>query len=73
MRDAESVAMLETISETRYLNWALAYSWLGSIEPTLNSELDAGRASGIASLVKTASQAVPRLIKQTLDDLNKVD
>jgi len=73
MRDAESVAMLETISETRYLNWALAYSWLGSIEPTLNSELDAGRASGIASLVKTASKAVPRLIKQTLDDLNKVD
>lgn len=73
MRDAESVAMLETISETRYLNWALAYSWLGSIEPTLNSELDLGRATGIASLVKTASRAVPRLINQTLEELEKVD
>ena len=73
MRDAESVAMLETISETRYLNWALAYAWLDSIEPHVNTELDAGRAGGIASLVKTASKVVPRLINTTLDDLKKVD
>ena len=73
MRDAESVAMLEIISETRYLNWALAYSWLGSIEPQINTELDAGRAGGIAALVKAASRAVPRLINQTLDDLKKVE
>ncbi|MBQ2241010.1 MAG: hypothetical protein II319_02585, partial [Clostridia bacterium] len=73
MRDAESVAMLETISNTRYLNWALAYAWLDSIEPHVNTELDAGRAGGIASLIKTASKVVPRLINTTLDDLKKVD
>ena len=71
MRDAESVAMLEIISDTRYLNWAIAYDWIDSIEPTLNSELDAGRSTGIASLIKTASKAVPRLINKTLADFEK--
>ncbi len=73
MRDAESVAMLETISETRYLNWALAYDWIDSIEPSLNTELDAGRSGGIAALVKTAAKAVPRLINKTLEDFAKLD
>ena len=73
MRDAESVAMLETISETRYLNWAIAYDWIDSIEPTLNSELDIGRATGIASLIKMAERAVPKLINQTLDALKAMD
>lgn len=72
-RDVESVSMLETISETRYLNWPIAYDWIDSIEPTLNSELDAGRAGGIASLVKTASKVVPRLINSTIADLEKIN
>jgi hypothetical protein len=72
-RDAESVAMLEMISETRYLNWAIAYDWIDSIEPTLNSELDIGRATGIASLIKMAERAVPKLINQTLDALKAMD
>jgi hypothetical protein len=73
MRDAESVAMLEIISETRYLNWPIAYGWISSIEPNINTELDAGRATGIASLVKMASKTVPRLIDKTITDLEKID
>jgi hypothetical protein len=73
MRDAESVAMLEIISETRYLNWPIAYGWISSIEPNINTELDAGRATGIASLVKMASKTVPRLIDNTITDLEKID
>ncbi len=65
-RDAESVAMLEMISETRYLNWAIAYDWIDSIEPQLNTELDAGRAGAIASLIRGAKRAVPNLIEKTL-------
>ncbi len=65
-RDAESVAMLEMISETRYLNWAIAYDWIDSIEPQLNTELDAGRANSIASLIRGAKRAVPNLIEKTL-------
>jgi hypothetical protein len=72
-RDAESVAMLEMISETRYLNWAIAYDWIDSIEPTLNTELDAGRANSIASLIRGASRAVPKLIEKTLDALKAMD
>ncbi len=45
--------MLEMISETGYLNRAIAYDRIDSVELTLNSELDAGRAGGIASLIKT--------------------
>ena len=70
-RDVESVAMLELISETRYLNWAIAYDWIDSIEPTLNTELDAGRANSIASLIKLASRTVPKLINQTLEAFKK--
>ena len=73
MRDAESVAMLELISENRYLNWALAYSWLSSIEPNINTELDAGRSSTIASLIKQASRAIPKLIDRTLSDLKAME
>ena len=65
--------MLETISETRYLNWALAYSWLGSIEPTLNSELDAGRANGISALVKASARVVPALIDKTIAALESIE
>ena len=71
-RDVESVSMLETIAETRYLNWAIAYDWIDSIEPTLNTELDAGRTGTIASLIKAASKAVPRLITRTLTDLENM-
>ena len=46
---------------------------LDGIEPQINTELDAGRAGGIASLIKTASKVVPRLINTTLDDLKKVE
>ena len=63
--------MLELISETRYLNWAIAYDWIDSIEPTLNTELDAGRANSIASLIKMANRAVPKLINQTLEAFKK--
>ena len=73
MRDAESVAMLEIISETRYLNWPIAYSWISSIEPNINTELDAGRTGTIASLVKMASKTVPKLIEKTIADLQKKD
>lgn len=73
MRDAESVAMLEIISETRFLNWPIAYGWISSIEPNINTELDAGRAGGIASLIKMASKTVPRLIDKTITDLQKID
>lgn len=73
MRDAESVAMLEIISETRFLNWPIAYGWISSIEPNINTELDAGRASTIASLIKMASKTVPRLIDKTIADLEKID
>ena len=68
MRDAESVAMLETISGTRFLNWAIAYDWIDSIEPQLNTDLDAGRSNTIASLLKSASRQVPKLIEKTLAD-----
>lgn len=66
-RDAESVSMLETISDTRYLNWAIAYDWIDCIEPNLNTELDAGRANSIASLIRGAKRVVPSLIQKTLD------
>lgn len=68
MRDAESVDMLEIISTTRYLNWAIAYDWIDSIEPQINTELDAGRSNKISSLVKMASKKIPVLIDKTLAD-----
>ena len=68
MSDAESVAMLEIISNTRYLNWAIAYDWIGSIEPQLNTELDAGRANTISALIKASARKVPTLIEKTLAD-----
>ena len=68
MRDVESVTMLETISNTRYLNWAIAYDWIDSIEPQLNTDLDAGRSTGIAALIKASARAVPKLIEKTLAD-----
>ena len=74
MRDfatAESVTMLETISSTRYLNWAIAYDWIDSIEPQLNTDLDAGRSNTISSLLKVASRQVPKLIENTLADFEK--
>jgi hypothetical protein len=71
MRDAESVDMLEIISTTRYLNWAIAYDWIDSIEPQLNTELDAGRSNVIGSLLKSASRQVPKLIEKTLADFEQ--
>ena len=71
MRDTESVTMLETISSTRYLNWAIAYDWIDSIEPQLNTDLDAGRSNTISSLIKVASRQVPKLIENTLADFEK--
>jgi hypothetical protein len=72
-RDAESVAMLEIISETRYLNWAIAYDWIDSIEPQLNTELDAGRANSIASLIRGSKRVVPGLIEKTLNALKAMN
>ena len=71
MRDAESVAILETISGTRFLNWAIAYDWIDSIEPQLNTDLDVGRSNTISSLIKTASRQVPKLIEKTLADFEQ--
>ena len=72
-RDAESVAMLEMISESRYLNWAIAYDWIDSIEPQLNTELDAGRATAIASLIRGSKRVVPGLIEKTLNALKAMN
>lgn len=71
--DAESVSMLEIISNTRYLNWALAYEWIGSIEPKINTELDAGRANGISALVKASARVVPALIDKTIAALESIE
>ena len=68
MSDAESVAMLEIISNTRYLNWAIAYDWIDSIEPQLNTDLDAGRSNTVSALIKSSSRLVQMLIEKTLAD-----
>ena len=70
--DVESVSMLETISNTRYLNWALAYEWIKSIEPNINTELDAGRSNTISALIKASARVVPKLIENTINDLEKI-
>ncbi len=71
MSDSDSVVMLDIISKTRYLNWAIAYDWIDSIEPQLNSELDVGRSTGIAALIRTSAKIVPNLIEKTLADFEK--
>jgi len=71
--DVESVSMLEVISKNRYLNWAIAYDWIDSIEPSINTELDAGRANTIAALIKGATRVVPKLIEKTIADLEKIE
>ena len=68
MSDAESVAMLEIISNTRYLNWAIAYDWIDSIEPQLNTDLDAGKSNTVSALIKSSARMVPKLIEKTLAD-----
>ena len=70
--DVESVSMLEIISNTRYLNWALAYEWIKSIEPNINTELDAGRSNTISALIKASARVVPKLIEKTINDLEKI-
>ena len=65
--------MLEMISESRYLNWAIAYDWIDSIEPQLNTELDAGRATAIASLIRGSKRVAPGLIEKTLNALKAMN
>lgn len=70
--DVESVSMLEIIRDTRYLNWAIAYDWIDSIEPQVNTELDAGRSNTISALIKASARIVPKLIDKTITDLKNI-
>lgn len=70
LADENAIEMLGIVSESRYLNWGLTYGWLGSIEPSVNTQLNAGNAS-LSSLIKASSKAVPTLIDKTLEKLSQ--
>ena len=68
LKDSDSVEMCNLIHDTRYFVWGLTYGWLSSIEPNINTQLDAGN-SKISGLVKSSAKAVPMLINDTLEAL----
>ncbi len=70
LADEDAIEMLGIINNSRYLNWGLTYGWLGSIEPTVNAQLNVGNAS-LASLVRASNKTVPTMIKRTLENLEK--
>lgn len=70
LKDADSIEMLEIIHDTRYLNWGLTYSWLSSVEPTMNTLLNSGDKN-VASLIRSTKSTVENLINKTLDQIEK--
>ena len=65
LHDTDSVAMLEIIHETRYLNWGLGYGWLDSAVSTVVNMLDSG-GTGLASKVTSLKRSVDALISRTM-------
>jgi len=68
LKDADSVEMVNLIHDTRYFVWGITYGWLTSIEPEINTKLDAG-ISAIAGNVKSSAKLIPVNIQKTLDEL----